>query len=346
MKRFFSRPSASLGQCPLGAAGVVLLPILGGLLLFGAPSRSALAQGASPAPVSQFPDRPTPEGDVSLQNLHFQPLEASGFPAFTSKLKVAYRDNTVTITDAGKGEEAVVWSGPVTDASFIQETAGGIHTLKDGSGAVLWTDAADLAKPDLLFEKALDGRARLTDKAGATLWSGPLPPTPHGGGGSQSSGSTGARISIITPSIRVEGVNGVFRVTSGKLLWAGHLSPSPLIVIRDGHTFTFTGPNGGGSGSDEVSRISLEGGAETVTVADTKGRMLGMQAVDALTIRYTRESSLQPGGPVPLSDCKPQDGRLDATGTLLLTYRDGSGRVVRRSKVYRDAHGGCGYISN
>lgn len=346
MKRFFSRPSASLGQSPLGAAGVVLLPILGGLLLFGGPFRSALAQEASPAPVSQFPDRPTPEGDVSLQNLHFQPLESAGFPAFTSKLKVAYRDSTVTITDSGKGEEAVVWSGPVTDASFVQETAGGIHTLKDGSGAMLWTDAADLAKPDLLFEKMADGRARLTDKGGATLWSGQLPPTPHGGGGFQSRGSTGARISIIAPSVRVEGVNGVFRVTSGKLLWAGHLPLSALIVIRDGHTFTFAGPNGGGDGSDEVSRISMEGGAERVTVADTKGRALGTQTVDALTIRYTRESSLQPATPMQLSDCKVQDGRLDATGTLLLTYRDGSGRVVRRSKVYRDAHGGYGYVSN
>jgi len=346
MKRFFSCPSVSLEKSPWGLARAVLLLAIGGLLLFGAPSDTALAQGAPPAPVSQFPDRPTPEGDVSLQNLHFQPLESAGFPAFTSRLKVAYRDNTVTITDAGKGEEAMVWSGPVTDASFIQETAGGIHTLKDGTGAVLWTNAADLAKPDLLFERTADGRARLTDKAGATLWSGQLPPSPQGGGGSQSSGSPSTRISIITPSVRIEGVNGVFRVTSGKLLWAGHLPSSALIVVRDGHTFTFTGPNGGGSGSDEVSRISMEGGTESVTVADTKGRTLGTQTVEALTIRYTKESSFQPANPMQLSDCKVQDGRLDATGTLLLTYRDGSGRVVRRSKVYRDAHGGYGYFSN
>jgi len=344
MKRFFSRPSASIGRSPWGAAGVALLPIFGGLLLFGGPSRSAPAQGASSAPASQFPDVPTPEGDVSLQNLHFQPLKYYGFPAFSSSLKVAYRDNTVTITDTAKSEEAVIWSGPVTDASFILETAGGIHTLKDGSGAVLWTDAADLAKPDLLFEKAVDGRARLTDKAGATLWSGQLLPAPHGGLGSQSSGS--GRISIIAPSVRIEGVNGVFRVTSSGLLWAGHLPLSPLLVIRDGHTFTVSGPNGGGSGSDEVSRVSMEGGAESVTIADTKGRTLGTQTVDALTVRSTRESALQPGAPVQFSDCKPQDGSLDATGTLLLTYRDGSSRVVRRSKVYKDAHGGYGYFSN
>ncbi len=346
MKRFFPLPSVPIGYFRLGAAGLALLPILGGLLLFGGPPHSALAQGAPPAPVSQFPDRPTPEGDVSFQNLHFQPLASDRFPAFTSRLKVAYHDHTVTITDAGKGDEAVVWSGPVTGASFILETAGGSHTLKDGSGAVLWTDSADLAKPDLLFEKASDGRARLTDRAGATLWSGQLPPTLHGEGWSQCSGSPSARISIVTPSIRVEGVNGVFRVTSGKLLWSGHLPPSALIVIRDGHTYMVTGPNGGGSGSDETCRISLEGGVESVTVADTKGRALGTQTVDALTIRYTLESSLRPASPMQISDCKAQDGRLDATGTLLLTYRDGSGRVVRRSKVYKDAHGGSGYISN
>ncbi len=346
MKRFSSRPSARFERSPWGVAGVVLLPIVGGLLLFGAPSDTALAQGAPSAPVSQFPDRPTPEGDVSLQNLHFPPLASSGFPAFTWNLKVAYRDSTVTITDARKGDEAVVWSGPATDASFIEETAGGSHTLKDGSGAVLWTDAADLAKPDLLFERTADGRARLTDKAGATLWSGQLPPAPQGGNWSQSSGSPSTRISIITSGVRIEGVNGAFRVTSGKLLWAGHLPSSALIITRDGHAFTFAGPNGGGSGSDEVSRISMEGGTESVTVADTKGRTLGTQTVDALTIRYTREASSQPANPMQLSDCKVQDGRLDATGTLLLTYRDGSGRVVRRSKVYKDTHGGSGYVSN
>ena len=344
MKQFFSCPSVSLEKFPWGLARAVLLPVVGSLLLFGAPSDTALAQGAPPAPVSQFPGTPTPEGDVSLQNLHFPPLESSGFPAFTSRLKVAYRDSTVTITDAGKDEEAV-WSGLVTAASFVEETAGGVHTLKDGSGAVLWTNAADLAKPDLLFERTEDGRARLTDKAGATLWSGQLPPAPQGGNWSQSSGNPSTRISIITPSVRIEGVNGVFRVTSGKLLWTGHLSSSSLIVIRDGHTFMVTGPSGSEGGSDETYHIHMEGGVEAVTVADTKGRTLGTQTVDALTVRYTRESSLQPA-PMQLSDSKVQDGRLDATGTLLLTYRDGSGRVVRRSKVYKDAHGGSGYFSN
>ena len=280
---------------------------------------------------------------MSLQNLHFPSLKFTGFPAFTSRLKVAYRDKTVTITDAGKGDEAVVWSGPVTTASFIQETAGGIHTLKDGSGAVLWTNAADLAKPDLLFEKTEDGRARLMDGAGATLWAGNLPLAPPGGVSSQ---SDGAGLSIITPSIHVEGMGGTFRVTSGKLLWSGHLSPSPLIVIRDGHTFMVTGPSESESGSDETCRVSMEGRGQSVTVADTKGRTLGTRSVDSLTVRYTRESALQPGGSGQLSDCKAQDGRLDATGTLLLTYRDGSGRVVRRSKVYRDADGGYGYVSN
>lgn len=343
MKRFSSRPSARFGRSPWEVAGVVLLPIVSGLLLFGGPPHSALAQGAVSAPVSQFPDRPTPEGDVSLQNLHFQPLEATEFSAFPSRLKVAYRDNTVTITDTGKGSEPVIWSGPVMDASFIQEAEGGIHTLKDGNGAVLWTNAADLAKPDLLFERMADGRARLTDKASATLWAGQLPPAPQSGGSSQSSG---AGILIITPSIRVEGVRGVFRVTSGKLLWTGHLPSSPLIVIRDGHTFMVMGPNGSESGADETYHVRMEGGVEGVTVADTRGRTLGTQSVASLIARSTRESSLHPAIPMQLSERKVQDGCLDATGTLLLTYRDGSGRVVRRSKVYKDAHGGYGYFSN
>ncbi len=103
------------------------------------------------------------------------------------------------------------------------------------------------------------------------------------------------------------------------------------------------GPSGSESGSDEASRVSMAAGAETVTVADAHGRTLGTRIVDALTIRRTTGLSPLPQGFNQPVLYQAQDGRLDAVGTLLLTYRDGAGRVVRRSRIYKDAHGGHGY---
>ena len=59
---------------------------------------------------------------------------------------------------------------------------GGVNTLKDSAGRVLWSDAADTAKPDLLFVKTPDGNARLSGAGGATLWAG-TPPRPRPGAG-------------------------------------------------------------------------------------------------------------------------------------------------------------------
>lgn len=325
-----------------------LLPIAACLLL-SAPPPLVLAQSRPLAPEPQFPAGPMPAGDVSFRDLHFQPLDFTEWPALLSRLKISYHDETVTIADVGRempvitvpGEDrgtrrTAVWSGPASEASFVQETVGGVHTLKDRSGKVLWSDAADIAAPDLLFVKTEDGEARLTDKAGATLWAGHLP---HIKAVGVSSRLQSDRVSIIAPSICIEGVGGVFRVTSGRLLWTGRLPPSPLILIRDGNTFMVVGPNCSDSGTDQTSRISMEYGAETVTVADAAGRTLGTQAVDALTVHHTMRASFLPRGTEWPAEHKSQDGRLDATGTLLLTYRDSTGRVVRRSKITKDAQG-------
>jgi len=320
------------------ARGLGLLPVAAGLLLFGRPPL-APAQDLPRAPEPQFSTQPMPAGDVSFQNLHFRPLDFSGFPALASKLKVAYRDGAVTITEDRPNADAV-WSGPAADASFIEETMGGVHTLEDSTGKVLWSDAADIAKPDLLFVKTRDGKARLSGAGGVTLWAGLLPPSPEVGGSIQSRGD---QVSIVMPGLRIDGAGGVFRVTSGKLLWVGRLRPSPLLVIRDGHAFSIYGPNGSGGGWDAPRRVSMEAEAETVTVADTEGRTLGTRAVDSLAVRYEIGGASARGLKSP-AEHKAQEGELDAVGTLLLTYRDGAGRVLRRVTVYKDAHGGSGRL--
>ena len=332
-----------------GITCVMLLPAAAGLLLLGGRPHTAPLPPAAVNRSShrtnepQFSKGPTPPGGAAIHDLHFRPLEFPGFPAFFSSLRVSCRDDRVTITDAGGNGGAsgktVVWSGPVAAASFVQETAGGIHTLRDGAGRMLWSNAAQIARADLIFEEAPDGQARLLGRGGGQLWTGQLPPVSQGGVTSQ---LQGGQTLIVTPGVRIEGTGGVFRVTAGQLLWSGRLPASPLIVARDGHEFLVTGPGGSESGSDEASRVSMAAGDETVTIADAHGRNLGTRVVDALTIRRTTGLSPLPQGFNQPVIYEAQDGRLDAFGTLLLTYRDGAGRVVRRSKVYRDARGyGC-----
>ena len=350
-----SRSNSPRRKRPLwGFACLALLPLAGGLLLLGGHPHplawppSFLRHRESAPAEPQFSSAPTPTGNAALKDLHFQPVEFSGPPAFVPRLRVAYRDKILTITDQGKngdvgavkGPEAVVWTAPVALTAFIQETKAGVHILRNGGYRVLWSDVADVAKPDLLFDKTRDGRARLTGKGGVLLWAGHLPPTRFG---SQDSRIQGDQVSITTPSVQVQGAGGVFRVSAGALLWSGHLPPSPLIVLRDERSLVVERAGGDQSGPDESLRVNVEGASETVTIADAQGRTLGTRAVDALTVHHTTLfGTLPPDVPWPV-DYKSQDGRLDAVGTLLLTYRDAAGRVVRRSKVYRDTHGvsGC-----
>lgn len=335
-------------------ACLVLLPVAGGLLLIGGHPRPVawlplfLRHRASVPAEPQFSSAPTPPGNASLKDLHFRPVDFSGPPAFDPRLRVTYRDKILTITDSGKnggrgGKKnagAVVWTGPVALTAFIQETKAGVHILKNGGYRVLWSDVADVVKPDLFFEKGRDGRARLTGKGGALLWAGHLPPTGIGG---QDSSIQGDRVLISTPGVQIEGAGGAFRVSAGGLLWAGHLPPSPLIVLRDGRSLLVEKAGENQGGPDETLCVNVEGASETVTVADAQGRTLGTRVVEALAVHHTSfPSALPPDAPL-LVDYESQNGRLDSVGTLLLTYRDSSGRVVRRSKVYKDARGvsGC-----
>ena len=340
---------------PWGAACLLLLPVAGGLLLFWGHVRpvswppSFLRRGAGVPAEPRFSDAPTPSGNAALKDLHFQPVGFSGPPTFDPRLRVTYRDKILTIADLGKAGSgghgknagAVVWTGSAVLTTFVQETKAGVHILKNGGYRVLWSDVADVAKPDLFFDKDRDGQARLTGTGGALLWTGHLPPTRVGG---QDSRIEGDQVTITTPSVQVEGAGGVFRVRAGRLLWTGHLPPSPLIVLRDARSLVVEKASGDQGGPDESLRVSMEGAAESVTIADAQGRTLGTRIVEALNVHHTTLfGTLPPDAPWPV-DYKSQDGRLDAVGTLLLTYRDSSGRVVRRSKVWKDAHGASGCL--
>jgi beta-lactamase regulating signal transducer with metallopeptidase domain len=338
--------------------------------------RAAQAGGASREP--QFPkDGRSPAGVVRLEEVVFKPIGGQNFPVATEPLL----EQQVHLTPGG-GELSVVqrrtnevlWRGPVSEARFVLETVAAVHTLKHASsGRALWSDAADVAAPDLLLNKSAGGKARLLGKDGTTLWSGDLGPSPGGSSSQQRDGT----LQISSSGVLITGSEGVFSVYSdpngparpapmpmrpgmmrpapvpmrpgpnARLLWSGKLPTRPTILIREGHRFHFTGPNRGESGSDRVVEVSFSAEVGQVTIADLQEKTLGTLAVDILRIKNEMRTT---GQAVTTSwTVRPltQEAELAATarGTVLLTYRDSVGDIFRRSKVYRDEKG-SGTISN
>jgi hypothetical protein len=258
----------------------------------------------------------------------------------------------------------VVWSGPVSDARFVLETVAAVNTLRDASGRTLWNDEADIPPMDLMLDISADRKARLIGNSGATLWSGDLGPA-VGASSINSVKQYDDTLQMISSGVLITGTEGVFSVYSdpqiqaplppdlghsaplspgpnARLLWSGKLPAQPTILIRDGHRYRFTSRNGSAIGVDRATEVRFVAEAGQVTIEDLQGRTLGTQAVDILKNRH--DTRLDGPGPRIVQDRLPlvPETELAATarGTVLLTYRDSAGRIVRRSKVYRDEKGG------
>lgn len=318
-------------------AGTGLIATIGGL-------HSVYARTTQPKPVlvaqqsasvPPFSDQATPAGTPSLADLHFSPPKFTAFPLLFPTLNLTYQAGMLTVTAQGK--TTPLWSGPIAQAAFVQETFAGVHTLKDSTGKMLWSDAP-LTPPDLTLHKAADGQARLTDKNGTVLWSGQLPPT----GSSVSSRVTsgGGSQHLQAAGVHIDGVKGAFRVTTdaGQLLWAGQLPTNATVLITDTdnhqRSYLVSGPSLSGGGQDEISHVTFTAEPGTVTVADTQGQELGTRPVEIIVIHgmtYSGSQARATHWPVSTPTSEPS---LSATGTLLLTYRDQSGKVVRRVKVF------------
>jgi hypothetical protein len=258
----------------------------------------------------------------------------------------------------------IVWRGPVSDARFVLETVAAVNTLKDDSGRTIWNDEADIPPMDLMLDKSADGKARLIDNSGVTVWSGDLGQSSGGYSIKQYSEHDGT-LQMISSGVLITGTDGVFSVyadpqiraplppemrhstpvspgPNARLLWSGRLPEQPTILIRDGSRYRFTSPNGNTSGADRATNVRFTAESGQVTITDLQGRTLGTQAVDILKNRH--DTRLDGPGPRIVQDRLPlvPETELAATaqGTVLLTYRDSAGRIVRRSKVYRDEKGG------
>lgn len=327
--------------------------LIGGMLLFGTrdafPPRLSEEDGAAPTNPSpampdgfegtprviDFPDGgPSPVGKISAKDVRFLPLTT---PVSAGNLW----NPTVRHTKTGElvmtvtGKAAPLWRGPVDDAAFSVETIAGIQTVKKLTALgerTLWSNAAKIGIPDLQLQKSPDGNARLLDKSGKTLWEGILASSPMGSSETSSPHFVETRLG----GLKIKGVSGMFTVTradSDALLWSGRLPENPVILLRENRRFLLRYPNGGWSGSDGVRRVRFEEEAGTVTLTDQTGKVLGERPVVMLR-RYESADTRRPDSPAGYVSPDPE---LTKTGTVFLTYRDRNGKIIRRSKAYREA---------
>jgi hypothetical protein len=205
--------------------------------------------------------------------------------------------------------------------------------VKDSGGHVVWSNADETASPDLKILSIPEGMAWILDKKGVRLWSGTLPPARNR---SSSIRQGNDSYQMDSSGIHVSGKNGLFRVTDDakRVLWSGSLPASPRILVRQGNRYSFSGPNRGASGQDSVSEIRFAAETGTVTIESIDGKIVGSRLIDVLKCRT---ETLSPsflrfnGQPRILTPT----ASLTTNGTVLLTYRDSAGTIIRRSRVYR-----------
>ncbi|MES2465347.1 MAG: hypothetical protein V4671_32675 [Armatimonadota bacterium] len=225
--------------------------------------------------------------------------------------------------------KAPLWKGPVAKAQFIHEVAGGVNTLRDKNATLLWTNAAEAASPDLLMESTEAGEARLMGKKGVLLWSGTLP-----GKVSGSSINTQDRdtYSIECSGVFIRGVGGKFTVTDNEkqVLWSGTLPKKPLIIVRRGRRFNFSGRNRVVSGTDRVNNIRFAVEQGVVVVTDSQGKVLGNHSVELLQC-FDQPFLPQGRSLTP----EPVFNKSGLMGKVAFTFKDSQGRIVGRRTLHQ-----------
>jgi hypothetical protein len=125
---------------------------------------------------------------------------------------------------------------------------------------------------------------------------------------------------------------------SGMTVWRGPLAKASFREQTEAGGQTLRDGVGklvwAGAGSGAERRVSVVGTPGSLTVADTHGRLLGRLPIHLIAVHETVHLSVGSRSVSPPSQSITQNGVLDTTGTVLLTYHDASGAVVRRSTVY------------
>ena len=324
LPRFFAHPvpDTTVAPRPYGAA-------LGGELatIAGAPG------GSAPLIVPGAVRTALPTERITREDVTFEPVHV---PLWSMASRLTVRADKANLTLVDPRTETTFWSGTTADSHFLYSNIAGAQVLKDEKGVVIWSD---VPVPDLLFEKNADGKARLSDRNGKTLWDGHLSATTPGG--SARGDHRGTTYTLDFGGVRVNGINGYFTVIDGtgdstRILWSGSLPVQPILLFREDHKFLFWGVDRSDSGSDRTTDIRISQETGMVSLTDARDQPLGEQPVNLIKV----ESSVHvlEGARtirVPMQYCVPY-GNLGKSGSVLFTYRDSAGIVVRKNSVVRD----------
>ena len=290
------------------------------------------------AQVPGFPGVSLPGERITLKDVSFQPVHV---PLWPMASRLAVRSDKTNLSLVDPRTDTVIWAGTVADAHFVYSNVSGTQTLCDEKGVVLWSD---VPTPDLLFEKSADGSARLSDKRGKTLWAGHLTASPPNAASlnlNSRGDHRGTTYTLDFAGVRVNGINGYFTVIDGtgdstRILWSGTLPIQPVMLFREDHDFFFWGADRSEGGTDRTTDIRLTQEPGRATIADARDQVLGEQSINLLKV----ESTVHTLGtdrtiPVPQQYCVPY-GNLAKSGSVLFTYRDAAGNVIRKNSVVRE----------
>lgn len=266
-----------------------------------------------------------------------------------SPIMMRYENGKMSLFDS-RSRETPLWAGPVAWAQFAVETVAGVHTLRDGAGQTLWSDAAETPTPDLQLLKPADGSAQLLDRNNSVLWSGRLSPSPR----EQRDGSArhGSTYRIRAAGVRIDGDSGEFSVTDAvnqTILWSGRLPKIATLLVRDADWFLFYPVNvlRYESGYDRVTGVSYEARMGTVRISDLQDRVIGEFPMEYLTVsvvaRRTRQAKekQEPPQEYTQSDILPKVS-IKTDGAIIARFKDSKGQVLHRFLIARSGDWGRG----
>lgn len=336
-------------RCPLAlvlfAAGVLSVALLSALN----PLREAHAMAAQDRKRQEehrfsFLHGLSTTSNVRIKDISLEPVLQKPLPfvlGLRSRLTVRYETGEVSLTDSQKKETA--WKGPVAQAQFMLETVAAIHTLRDGAGQTIWSDAQEMPVPDLRLMKTADGATQLLDRSGSILWSGQLQPSvPEQ---RTTMWRRGADYHLHAAGVLISGTQGEFTVTNSAnqdLLWSGSLPKYPVLLVRDTNQFVFmpVDVSGSESGFDKITSVGYEAQTGTVTITNLQGETIGTRPIEFLKVSVaSRRTGQAQGKQQPLDEypqpCILPKVSLKKDGAVLAVFKDSKGRVLYSFQIAR-----------
>jgi hypothetical protein len=285
--------------------GVLMLPLAAIGVFFRLLSPTAQGTDAygndhpASSQIPKFPSTgPNPDGKVTMADIEFVPVRRLVPGPFFAHIDASYAKGDLQLSNPGA--EKPFWTGPIEKAKFVEDIADAVHTIWDRTGKVIWSNANERGKPDLLIQRSTSGQTEIHGKNGALLWSRPIPLS-SGWTWSKSKGR--GQVTIKIAGLTMEGRNGAFTITDSNKtrLWSGTLPTNPSVLFRYGNKYDYSGESGSESGQNIVRSVHVETEPLQITFSNSLGKVLGQRPFE--------------------------------------TIKDKTGQITKRGKLFREVNG-------